>query len=97
MTILQRIFRRNDPGEKSRLAAKERLKLVLVQDRVNMDHDRMEALKNDLIDVVDRYLDIDREAMEVSFLREKGSVSIVASLPVQNDVLPAPERRRGTA
>ena len=84
MVWLQRIFRREERGGKSRYAARERLRLVLVQDRVDLDAEQTEALKNDLIDVVDRYLDIDREAMDVSFSRDRGSVSIVASLPLQN-------------
>ena len=84
MLWLQRLLRHEQRSEKSRYAARERLKLVLVQDRVDLDAKQMEALKNDLIDVVDRYLDIDRTAMDVSFSRDRGSVAIVASLPLQN-------------
>lgn len=70
-------------GQKSKFAAKERLRLVLVQDRVNLGSDKLEGLKNDLIAVIDRHLDIDREAMEVSFSREGNSVAIVANIPVK--------------
>ncbi len=84
MIWLRHIFHREEGSRKSRYDARERLKLVLVQDRVDLDAKQMEALKNDLIDVVDRYLDIDRTAMDVSFSRDRGSVAIVASLPLQN-------------
>ena len=73
-------FRRK--SQNSSNTAKERLRLVLVQDKIKIDGNRLEGLKNDLIDVIDRHLDIDREAMEVSFQREGGSVAIVASIPM---------------
>ena len=86
MGILKRIFHKNNHiacGSKN--TAKERLKLVLVQDRMNLDSAKLDGLKNDLIDVIDKHLDIDREAMDVSFCREGDSVAIIANIPVMTE------------
>lgn len=83
MALFAKLFRKNNHNCASRRDAKERLELVLAQDRVNIDGDKMEALKNDLIDVVDKYLDIDRSAMDVSLKRENHTVAIVANLPMR--------------
>ena len=86
MGILKRLFHKNNNiacGSKD--TAKERLKLVLVQDRMNLDSAKLDGLKNDLIDVIDKHLDIDREAMDVSFCREGDSVAIIANIPVMTE------------
>ena len=86
MGILKRLFYKNNNiacGSKN--TAKERLKLVLVQDRMNLDSAKLDGLKNDLIDVIDKHLDIDREAMDVSFCREGDSVAIIANIPVMTE------------
>lgn len=64
--------------------ARERLRLMLVHDRADMEPELMEALKNDLIRVISKYLEVDREGMEVSLHREEGSVALVASIPVRS-------------
>ncbi|GAB6877241.1 cell division topological specificity factor MinE [Thermaerobacter litoralis] len=63
--------------------ARERLKLMLVHDRVDMEPELMEALKDDLIRAISRYLEVDRSAMEVSLHREASTVALVASIPVR--------------
>lgn len=85
MAFLKKWFHKNEASLHSKNTAKERLKLVLVQDRMNIDSEALEGLKNDLIDVIDRHLDIDKKAMDVSFCREGDSVAIVANIPVRKE------------
>lgn len=85
MAFLKKWFRKNEVSLHSKNTAKERLKLVLVQDRMNIDSDTLEGLKNDLIDVIDRHLDIDKKAMDVSFCREGDAVAIIANIPVRKE------------
>lgn len=85
MAFFKNLFRKNLEHSPSRQMAKERLKLVLVQDRINVGSEKLEGLKNDLIDVIDKHLDIDKEAMDVSFCREGNSVAIVANIPVMQE------------
>lgn len=63
--------------------AVERLRLVLVHDRANISPGLMEALKEDLIAVISKYMDIDEEAMEINLNSGELSAALVASIPVK--------------
>ncbi|HEY8551964.1 MAG TPA: cell division topological specificity factor MinE [Thermaerobacter sp.] len=63
--------------------ARERLKLMLVHDRVDMEPELMEALKEELLRAISRYLEVDRAGMEVSLHRQAAAVALVASIPVR--------------
>ena len=49
-------FRKKNSGE----VAKDRLKLLLISDRANCSPEIMEAIKNDIIKVITKYMDIDK-------------------------------------
>lgn len=85
MGLIKRIFQKNNTAFGSRHAARERLKLVLVQDRMNLDGDRLEGLKNDLIAVIEKHLDIDKESMDITFCREGDSVAVIANIPMRSE------------
>ena len=55
------LFKKKTSGN----VAKDRLKLVLVSDRANCSSEMMEMMKNDIIEVISRYMDIDAEALDV--------------------------------
>ena len=82
MDFLQRLFGRLE-GSSSRTTAKTRLRLVLVQDRATLSPGLMENLKEDLIAVITKYIEIDETNMKVEFSDTDGSVAIVASIPVK--------------
>lgn len=82
MDFLQRLFGRMEAGT-SRDAAKTRLRLVLVQDRATLSPGLMEQLKEDLIAVITKYVEVDQSNMRVDFDKTDGSVAIVASIPVK--------------
>ena len=48
-------FRKKNSGE----VAKDRLKLLLISDRANCSPEVMEAIKNDIIKFITKYMDID--------------------------------------
>ena len=50
---------------KSKEAAKERLHLVLMQDRANVSADFLELMKQEIIDVIKKYIDVDENAIDV--------------------------------
>ena len=80
MGLLHRIFGPREPT--SREIAKNRLQLVLVQDRVNMSPQLQQQLKDELIAVISRYLEIDVENMEVTFMQSKRQSRLTADIPV---------------
>ena len=83
MDFLRRLFNRDylfNPGSKK--IATERLRLVLVHDRASVTPNLVEALKEDLIRVISEYMEIDSDALQVNFSRNKDSVALVANIPV---------------
>lgn len=64
--------------DNSKDVAKERLQLVLVHDRANISPEVMEQMKNEIIGVISKFLEIDQENSEIQLERknnEDGSVS----------------------
>lgn len=55
------LFRR----KKSREIAKDRLKILLISDRVNCSQEMMEMIKNDIAKVISKYMKIDAKSMEI--------------------------------
>ena len=80
MDLLSKLFKEDGP---SKDRAVERLRLVLVHDRANVAPGLLETLKEELIEVISKYMDIDEEAMEVSLNSGELSASLVASIPVK--------------
>jgi cell division topological specificity factor len=80
MDLMGRFFR-DDTSSKD--MAVERLRLVLVHDRAGVSPGLMEALKEDLIQVISKYMDIDEEAIEVNLNSGELSSSLVANIPVK--------------
>lgn len=71
-------FGKNDK-ENSSVAAKERLHLVLAQDRANISADFLEMMKQEIIDVIKKYIDIDEEAIDVRMTNKAGEEGIVGA------------------
>jgi len=78
--LIQRLFGKESACSKD--VAKERLRLVLVHDRVNTSPQFMEGLKDDMIKVISNYMDINEKNMEVHFAQTETSVALVANIPV---------------
>ncbi|NPV29287.1 MAG: cell division topological specificity factor MinE [Firmicutes bacterium] len=81
LELLQRVFGR-EASRPSKHLAKERLRLVLMHDRLDVSPQLLEHLRADLLKVVTEYLVIDEAATEISLHRGQGSVALVANIPV---------------
>lgn len=74
----------------SKSKAKERLHLVLMQDRVNVSADFLDLMKKEIIEVIKKYIDIDEAAMDVSLTNKenedgtKGIPALYANIPILN-------------
>lgn len=81
LSLLQKIFGKEPPRSKD--IAKERLRLVLVHDRVNVSPQFMEVLKEDMIRAISNYMEINEKEMEVNLTQTSTSqVALVANIPV---------------
>jgi cell division topological specificity factor len=70
--------------ETSSSIAKERLLTVLVHDRVKLTPEMMEAMQQEIIAVISKYVDIaDPEAIQVSLLRGEDNDHLKADIPVR--------------
>jgi cell division topological specificity factor len=80
MNAFKRLFGRAEPS--SRDIAKDRLRLVLVQDRVNLSAEKMNELKDELIKVISKYVEIDRDGIEISLSQSARQSQLTANIPV---------------
>ncbi|MGN0312379.1 MAG: cell division topological specificity factor MinE [Lachnospiraceae bacterium] len=74
----------------SKDVAKDRLKLLLVSDRANCSPEIMEAIKNDIINVISKYMDIDASGLDIQITQTEseggnGSVpALLANIPIKD-------------
>ena len=70
--------------------AKDRLKLVLVSDRANCSPETMELIKNDIIKVISKYMEIDTDGLDIQITQTEseggnGTVPVLcANIPVKD-------------
>lgn len=73
----------------SSVIAKDRLKLVLVSDRANCSPEVMELIKNDIINVISKYMEIDAEGLDIQITQtesetDNGKVpALYANIPIK--------------
>lgn len=81
-------LQKKDKEITSKQAAKDRLKLVLMQDRASVSPDFFEMMKQEIIDVIKKYIEIDEDALEVELTRglEAGleGPALYANIPIKN-------------
>ncbi len=76
--------------------AKDRLKLVLVSDRANCSPEIMEQIKNDIIKVISKYVEIDAAGLDIKITQtesegDNGTVpALFANIPIKD--LKAPKK-----
>ncbi len=62
--------------------AKNRLKLVLMHDRSQLTPCQMEQMREEMLDVISRYVEIDRDALDLCLEAETNTIALVANIPV---------------
>ena len=78
--VVMKLLNRNQKTSKE--IAKDRLKVVLIHDLANISPEVMQALKNDIIEVISHYMDINKNEMEISLENDDNSVALLANIPV---------------
>jgi len=67
----------------SRNHAKSRLKLIIAHDRASINPDMMEAMRKEILEVVARYVEVDREEMKFTLSNDQRMTSLTANLPIR--------------
>ena len=91
---LMNIFKKNKKNKSlttsSKETAKERLHLVLMQDRANVSADFLDLMRKEIIEVIKKYIDIDEKAMDVRLTTDtnedgtQGAPALYANIPIIN-------------
>ncbi len=82
MGFLDRLFSRHEPP--SGRVAKDRLRLVLTQDRAGISPALLETLKDEIITVISRHVDVDVQCVQVSVTQSGRESSLVADIPLRH-------------
>lgn len=75
-------FRQSEKKENAKDVACNRLRVVLMQDRTNLTPELMERMRKELIELLSRYVEMDKEALELNFEQEGDQMALMLSIPV---------------
>lgn len=89
--FISRLFGGNEPASSS--VAKERLQLVLIHDRANLTPEQVAAMKDEILEVISRYVDFDRETVKIDLTSADRDSILRAEIPI----VPGSNRRRRTS
>lgn len=91
---------KNNKESNSKDAAKERLHLVLMQDRANISADFLALMKQEIIEVIKKYIDVDENAIDVRLTNKSnddgttGAPVLYANIPIMSVKEEAKEEAR---
>ena len=71
-----------EQDDASKSIATNRLKLVLMQDRTNLTPKILERMRGELIDLLSKYVELDKELLDLNFEQEGDQVALMLSIPV---------------
>ncbi|MFQ8661529.1 MAG: cell division topological specificity factor MinE [Clostridia bacterium] len=90
MKFFSKMGKKEEKTPNSKVAAKERLHLVLMQDRANVSADFLELMKQEIIDVIKKYIEVDENAIDVRLTNKEnddgtnGAPALYANIPIIN-------------
>ncbi|MEN9204827.1 MAG: cell division topological specificity factor MinE [Thermostichales cyanobacterium SZTDM-1c_bins_54] len=82
------------PQSSSRNQARQRLKLILAHDRADLTPAMMEAMRQEILEVVSRYVELDPTGLQFELTAVQGNTALIANLPIRR-VKPMPEHLPG--
>ncbi|MBX5443878.1 cell division topological specificity factor MinE [Sphaerobacter sp.] len=92
MGLFDTLFGRRQASRPSQPAsasvAKQRLVEVLIQDHVKLTPAAMEAIRQDIVKILSRHLDIDADALQIHITRGERGESLTANVPVRRSGVP---------
>ena len=84
--IFSKVFGFFSKAEKENESAKEvavnRLRVVLMQDRTNLTPELLEKMRGELIELLSKYVEMDKDALELNFEQEGDQMALMLSIPV---------------
>ncbi len=75
-------FRQAEEEESAKDVACNRLRVVLMQDRTNLTPQLLERMRSELVELLSKYLEMDKEALELNLDQEGEQMALMLSIPV---------------
>lgn len=88
ISFFKKMGRKDALEEKSKDTAKERLQLVLTQDRANVSADFLDMMRQEIIDIIKKYIDVDENQIDVKLTNRTnedgtiGAPALYANIPI---------------
>ena len=70
----------NKPGSKT--IAKKRLQFALLTDKLEIKTDTLADLQRDLVEVISKYFEIDRQAIKIDIQRSEEHSALIFNTPI---------------
>ena len=86
--FFKKLLKKEEEEENNKDMAKERLHLVLMQDRANVSADFLEMMKQEIIDVIKKYITVDENEIDVRLTNKtnddgtSGAPALYANIPI---------------
>ena len=81
-TILGFFRQTEKKEENAKDVACNRLRVVLMQDRTNLTPELLQRMRQELIELLSKYVEMDKEALELNFEQDGNQMALMLSIPV---------------
>ena len=84
------LFKKKSEDDENKSTAKERLHLVLMQDRANVSADFLDLMKQEIIEVIKKYIEVDENQIDVKLTNKvngdgtTGAPALYANIPIKS-------------
>ncbi|WP_035236013.1 cell division topological specificity factor MinE [Desulfobacter vibrioformis] len=82
--MLQEFLKRFTGQKRSSDEAKQRLQFSLIYDKLELNDTTLTDLQTDIVDVISKYFEIDKDALELKVKNDKQVSALVFNTPILN-------------
>lgn len=82
ITKYKKFFSTQSDEDSTKETATNRLRFVLMHDRTNLSPEIMEKMRDELLDVISKYVIVDTEALDLNLAAEGDAIALLASIPI---------------